>query len=116
VAGGRANALLNSTEVFDPATGSFAATAALLQRARAGHTATVLADGSVLIAGGDDAGSAEILDTATASSTLLPALPAVPRPYLAAALLGSGQVLLVGGEANGYGPPDSAEPFDPATL
>src|SRR5439155_6659476 len=117
VAGGRSGALLlNSTEVFDPATGSFAATAALMQRARAGHTATVLADGSLLIAGGDDAGSAEILDTATAISTLLPALLAVPRTYHAAALLGSGQVVPVGGEASGFGPLDSAELFDPATL
>src|SRR5207247_10742561 len=99
-----------------PATRPVAATAGPVQPARAGHAATGPADGSLPIAGGDDAGSAEIPDTATASSTLLPALLTVPRAYHAAARLESGQVLIVGGEANGSGPLDSAELFDPATL
>src|SRR5439155_757531 len=71
-----------------------------MQVARQGHTATLLADGRIVLIGGENAsgpvGEAEVYD--------------------AAALLGSGQVLLVGGEANGYGPLDSAELFDPATL
>ncbi|MEP6639858.1 MAG: kelch repeat-containing protein, partial [Chloroflexota bacterium] len=42
---------LGSSEVYDPATGSWTA-AGKLHDARAFHTATLLADGSVLIAGG----------------------------------------------------------------
>lgn len=44
---------VNSVEIFDPATGSFSAGAAM-STARRKHTATTLADGSVLIAGGID--------------------------------------------------------------
>ena len=117
IAGGRQyTTLLDSTELFDPATGTFQAAPVTLRRPRAGHSATVLADGTLLIAGGDDAGSAEILDPATASSTLLPALLAIARAYHAATLVESGSVLIVGGAEAGNGPLDSAELFDPATL
>ena len=42
---------LNSAELYDPATGNFSATTPLLHDCRS-HTATLLADGRVLIAGG----------------------------------------------------------------
>src|SRR6266851_1812051 len=91
IAGGRQyTTLLDSTELFDPATGTFQAAPVTLRRPRAGHSATVLADGTLLIAGGDDAGSAEIFDPATASSTLLPALLVIPRTYHGATLLEDG--------------------------
>src|SRR4051812_12002219 len=50
---------------------SFAAPASMpladLAIARSGHTATLLTDGRVLVAGGDASGSAEIYDAATQS-------------------------------------------------
>src|SRR5207249_456 len=103
-------------ELFDPATGAFQALSAGLRQPRAGHSATVLGDGTLLIAGGDGAGSAEIFDPAAASATLLPALLAVPRAYHAAALLAGGKVLIVGGAGSANSPLVSAEVFDRATL
>ena len=41
-----------TAEIFDPTTGIFAATANPMNDSRAGHTATLLSDGTVLIAGG----------------------------------------------------------------
>ena len=57
-----------SAELFDPATGEFRVTGSMAT-ARGNHTATVLADGKVLIAGGESASgllnTAEIYDPGT---------------------------------------------------
>jgi len=56
---------LDSAEIYDPGTRSFVAVGKMT-RSRAGHTATLLKDGTVLIVGGNSywpfevAGSAEI--------------------------------------------------------
>src|SRR3989442_1135298 len=60
-------------------------TVAALNQARAGHTATLLADGTVLIAGGKDAAgqplaSAELYAPATGHYTTLPAI--LPPPVV----------------------------------
>src|SRR5260370_26030142 len=71
-----------------------------LNTARAGHTATVLPNGKVLVAGGATAAgaiaSAELYDPTTGTWSVTGSLN-VPRYLLTATLLSDGKVLAVGG-------------------
>ena len=85
---------------------------------RSGHTATLLQDGKVLIAGGmrrnqDFYTSAELFDPAAGKFQATGAM-SVARVGHAAVLLRSGKVLIVGGWV-GHGGTDSADLYDPAT-
>jgi hypothetical protein len=81
--------------------------------ARSGHTATVLSDGKVILAGGGNS-SAELFDPATAAFLPTGAM-SVARSGAAASLLADGKVLVAGGsDANGTSLA-SAETFDAAT-
>lgn len=96
-----------------------------MAEARAGHSATTLEDGTVLIAGGytwDSAGrqvalkSAEIYDPRRGTFTKLPSSLAGPRAFHTASLIPGGRVLLAGGlgPVNGrLSPLLSAELYDP---
>ncbi|HVO21418.1 MAG TPA: kelch repeat-containing protein [Anaeromyxobacter sp.] len=107
VMGGRAaGAALASVEEYIPAAGgagSWAANPHALQAARAGHTATLLGDGTLLVAGGEDGGGTPILqaqaaerfDPASGSTYTAGAMNA--RTRHTATLLPGGAVLLVGG-------------------
>lgn len=98
-------------------TGSLSAGAPMLEP-RSGHTATLLPDGKVLIAGGmrrnqDFYTSAELYDPATGK--FLPTGEMNQRRVgHIAILLRSGKVLIAGGWV-GNGGTDSAELYDPAT-
>lgn len=100
-----------------PATGSLAAGGPMLET-RSGHSATLLPEGKVLIAGGmrrnqDFYKSAELYDPATGKFQRTGEM-SIGRVGQIAVLLRSGKVLIAGGWI-GHGATDSAELYDPET-
>ena len=107
-----------STEIYNPATGRFAGGPSM-SFGRSGHTATLLADGRILLAGGwtgmhDARGSADIFDPVTGLMKRTGSMT-VPRAGQTATLLRDGQVLFAGGEDENEVELASAEIFDPRT-
>lgn len=113
IAGGEGkDGLLGSAVLFAPAeSGGWAVSEGSLGEARAGHTATLLRDGAVLIAGGgegDEAlATAEIVTAAVAESSPVWSLRTTAmtsgRACHTATLLHDGRVLVVGGRQSAGG-------------
>jgi len=126
IAGGYGNSFqyfLDSTEVYDPATNTFAPSAStpVMNTARYFATATLLSKGKVLIAGGINGGtslrSTELYNWATNTFTASTSTPVMnsPRQYATATLMRSGKVLIGGGEVIFEDVLNSTELYDAAT-
>ena len=107
---------LQSAEIFDPASGAFAATGAMTT-GRGIHQLTRLNSGRVLVTGGTTGGgitnAAELFDPATGAFTTTGAMQQ-PREFHTATLLPSGSVIIAGG-SNNSGFLASTETFSPST-
>jgi hypothetical protein len=111
----------NGTSLYDPVTGVFSQPGNMTT-ARGGHTATLLMNGKVLVAGGADqdpggtgSASAELYDPSTGAFTQTGSM-AVARFRHTATLLQNGKVLITGGTSlDSSNPTATAEVYDPAT-
>lgn len=111
--------ILKQTQLYDPSNPTLWPSAAWLNTARYSHTATLLANGMVLVAGGTGASgvplaSVELYGPTTNTWSAAASL-ANTRVNHTATLLSNGKVLVVGGAGAGVGVLASAELYDPVT-
>jgi WD40 repeat protein len=113
---------LATTEIYDPQSGTFSLSGSMTV-ARTGHTATLLGNGKVFVAGGANTAplaSTEIYDPSTGQVMVGPTM-AIARVNHTATLLGDGTILLVGGIPalqavyTQYSPTSTAEIYDAAS-
>ncbi len=107
----------SSTEFYNPATNSFSPGPEMSTK-RAGHTATLLKDGNVLITGGfNNAGflrTAELFNVHSRKFEMVNGLLSEPRAAHTATLLKDGRVLFAGGVDGGVKSNQFLDIYDPA--
>jgi hypothetical protein len=104
----------SGAEVYDPVTGAWTATGSL-RMGRHGFTATLLRNGTVLVAGGNTSGyftPPELYDPT--AGTWRPTPPMIrQREFHTATLLPNGKVLVIGGFERGGFPGSTSPPCSP---
>ena len=117
IAGGQNNGMttFSSAEKLDATVPKFSTTGSL-KTPRRGHTATLLFDNKVLVAGGENGSTvlntAEIYDISGGDFAATDATMTAPRKHHTATLLESGKVLIAGGE-DATSARSTAELYDP---
>lgn len=124
VAGGRGSrddqaSPLRQAHIYRPASNTWITTSPM-PTARALHSATLLPDGRVMVAGGQGVGgiyldSVEVYDPATATWAAAPGRLDSARAQHTATLLHSGQVLIAGGRGGSPGVPQGVHVYSPLT-
>jgi len=103
-------ASIRTAELFDPATGTWSETGSL-NTARSNHTATLLQNGEVLVAGSVADMSAELYDPKTGMWRSTGSMNTIGK-YISATLIPTGKVLAVGASYAGV---IGSELYDPET-
>ena len=107
----------SNAELFDPVTQRWTVTGTTMNFARCRHTATLLPNGKVLVAGGEGASlsavsSAELYDPVTGTWSVTGSMNNTREDHTAT-LLSNGKVLVAGGYSIGTSYLGSAELYDP---
>ena len=105
---------LSATELYDPVTETFRSSRNM-SRQRSTHTATLLQNGLVLMAGGSSDNSVELYDPQSGAFLHTGSMTIPLRGSHTATLLTSGQVLIAGGYGANFTVTGSAEFYKPET-
>jgi hypothetical protein len=120
ISSGHTETFLNSTELYDPLTNTFAASTPTMNTGRYAATATLLPNAKVLIAGGYSSNpgplsSTELYDSVSSTFAASTAPMNIGRAYASATLLPNSKVLIAGGINASFNLLSSTELYDPGS-